>query len=152
MANIKIWDGTATFTAGQTPFGFYDSDLTSNPMQIKVAKFCGTRLGYPLMDVELQSGSFFACFEEAVTTYGNEVFQYKIRENYLNMEGSPTGSTVNNLVMDAGLERIVGISRHYGTEAEVGGNVTRYSGSLDITASVQSYDYGCLGNCCRYYR
>ena len=140
MANIKTWDGTATFTAGQTPFGFYDSDSNFQSDAVKVSKFCGTRLGYPLMDVELQSGSFFACFEEAVTTYGNEVFQYKIRENYLNMEGSPTGSTVNNLVMDAGLERIVGISRHYGTEAEVGGNVTRYSGSLNITASVQSYD------------
>ena len=79
MANIAIWDGTANFTTGSTPFGFYDSDSDFQVDAVKVAKFCGVRLGFPLMDVELQSGSFFACFEEAVTTYGNEVFQYKIR-------------------------------------------------------------------------
>jgi len=71
MANIQIWNGTATFTAGQsTPFGFYDDDLDFQEEAPKVANFCAIRLGYPLMDVELNSGSFFACFEEAVTTYG----------------------------------------------------------------------------------
>tara|TARA_B110000285_G_scaffold11180_1_gene11127 strand:- start:1935 stop:3080 length:1146 start_codon:yes stop_codon:yes gene_type:complete len=141
MANVTIWNGSATFTSGSaTPFGFYDSDASFQEDAVKVAKFCGTRLGYPLMDVELQDTSFFACFEEAVTTYGNEVFQYKIRENYINLEGSPTGSSVNNIVMDAGLERIVGISRHYGTEAGAGGNVKKYTGKLITTGSVQNYD------------
>ena len=73
MANKSIWDGTSTFVSGQTPFGFYDSDNEFSVDADKVAKFCATRLGYPLMDVELQSGSFYACFEEAVTVYGNEV-------------------------------------------------------------------------------
>ena len=67
---------------------------TSGTDADKVAVFCANRLGYPLVDVELQSGSFYACFEEAVTTYGNEVFQYKIRENYLNLEGVSTGSSL----------------------------------------------------------
>ena len=79
MANIQTWNGTATFSAGMTPFGFYDDDAEFQTDIIKVAKFCGQRLGYPLMDVELQSGSFFACFEEAITTYGNEVFTYKVK-------------------------------------------------------------------------
>jgi hypothetical protein len=30
----------------------------------------------------------YASFEEAVTTYGNLVYQYKIRDNYINIEGS----------------------------------------------------------------
>ena len=141
MANVTIWDGTATFTSGSsTPFGFYDSDSVFQNDAIKVAKFVGTRLGYPLMDVELQDNSMFACFEEAVTTYGNEVFQYKIRENYLNLEGASTGSTMNNQLTDPTLNRIVQIAGHYGTEAEVGGNVTKYSGSLTITGSKQEYD------------
>ena len=140
MANIQTWDGTATFSAGMTPFGFYDSDSEFQTDAIKVSKFCGSRLGFPLMDVELQSGSFFACFEEAITTYGNEVFQYKIRENYLNLEGSSTGSSMNNQLTDPTLNRIIQISQHYGTEAGVGGNVTKYSGSLQITASKQEYD------------
>jgi len=140
MANIQTWDGTATFSVGMTPFGFYDSDSEFQTDAIKVSKFCGSRLGFPLMDVELQSGSFFACFEEAITTYGNEVFQYKIRENYLNLEGASTGSSMNNQLTDPTLNRIIQISQHYGTEAGVGGNVTKYSGSLQITASKQEYD------------
>ena len=141
MANVTIWDGTATFTSGSsTPFGFYDSDTQFQTDALKVAKFCGTRLGYPLMDVELQDISMFACFEEAVTTYGNEVFNFKIRENYLNLEGSTTGSTMNNQLTDPTLNRIVQIAKHYGTEAEVGGNLTKHSGSVDITAGKQTYD------------
>ena len=140
MANIQTWNGTATFSAGMTPFGFYDDDTEFQTDIIKVAKFCGQRLGYPLMDVELQSGSFFACFEEAITTYGNEVFTYKIRENYLNLEGASTGSSMNNQLTDPTLNRIVQISQHYGTEAGVGGNVTKYSGSIAITGSQQNYD------------
>lgn len=140
MATVTIWDGSATFTTGSTPFGFYDTDTAFQSDAEKVAKFCGTRLGYPLMDVELQDGSFFACFEEAVTTYGNEVFQYKIRENYLSIEGISTGSSFNNRLIDPTLQRVVELSKNYGTEAEVGGFTTRYTGSLNLTASVQDYD------------
>ena len=140
MANIQTWNGNATFSAGMTPFGFYDSDTEFQTDIIKVAKYCGQRLGYPLMDVELQSGSFFACFEEAITTYGNEIFTYKIRENYLNLEGASTGSAMNNQLTDPTLNRIVQISQHYGTEAGVGGNVTKYSGSIAITGSQQNYN------------
>jgi hypothetical protein len=140
MANVTIWNGSATFNAGDTPFGFYDTDGAFQTDAVKVAKFCGTRLGYPLMDVELQQESFFACFEEAITTYGNEIFQYKIRENYLNLEGASTGSSMNNQLTDPTLTRIVQISKHYGTEAGVGGNVTKYSGSIAVTGSIQEYD------------
>lgn len=140
MAITSIWNGTSTFASGQTPFGFYDSDAQFAADADKVASFCATRLGYPLMDVELQSGSFYACFEEAVTTYGNEVFQYKIRENYLNLEGASTASAVNNQLVESNINRFVQIAKNYGTEAGVGGNVTKYSGSLDITGSVQNYD------------
>jgi hypothetical protein len=140
MANIVTWNGSSTFSTGQTPFGFYDSDSDFQIDADKVSKFCGTRLGYPLMDVELNSGSFYACFEEAVTTYGNEVFQYKIRENYLNLEGASTGSSFNNKLIDPVLNRTIQIAKSYGTEAGVGGNITKYSGSISLTADVQEYD------------
>ena len=44
------------------------------------------------MDVELQDINFYTAFEEAVTTYGNELYAYKVREDYLSLEGSTTGS------------------------------------------------------------
>ena len=140
MAEIKIWDGTATFSAGMTPFGFYDNDTEFQSEAVKVAKFCATRLGFPMMDVELQSGSFFACFEEAVTTYGNLVFQYKIRENYISMEGASSATSANSKIVNPSLQKMIKISQEYGTEAEVGGNITRYTGSLPVTASIQDYD------------
>jgi len=140
MANITIWNGSATFASGMTPFGFYDSDSDFQTDAVKVAKFCGSRLGYPLMDVELQSGSFFACFEEAISTYGNEVFQYKIRENYLSLEGSDSTVSANNKIVNPTLDRVINISKNYGTESETGGNVTRHTGSLAVTSSKQEYD------------
>jgi len=140
MANVDIWNGSANFDVGDTPFGFYDSDTEFQTDAEKVASFCATRLGYPLMDVELQDLNFFACFEEAVTTYGNEVFQYKVRENYLSLEGASTGSALNNQLVEPTLNRVVNISKNYGTEAEVGGLVTRHTGSLSLSASVQNYD------------
>lgn len=140
MANIVTWNGSSTFAAGQTPFGFYDSDTAFQTDSDKVASFCAQRLGYPLMDVELQSGSFYACFEEAVTTYGNEVFQYKIRENYLSLEGAQTGSGANGKLINPTLDRYIQISKNYGTEAEVGGNITKYTGSLDLRQGIQTYD------------
>jgi hypothetical protein len=141
MANIQIWDGTATFTAGQsTPFGFYDDDLDFQDEAPKVANYCAIRLGYPLMDVELNSGSFFACFEEAVTTYGNEVYQAQAVQNYLSLEGGSTSTTLNNAVISPTLQNIIRISAGYGTEATVGGTVTRYSGSLAVQRDKQTYD------------
>ena len=99
MANIQIWNGNSTFAAGQTPFGFYDDDLAFQEQAPKVASFCAVRLGYPLMDVELNSGSFFACFEEAVTTYGNEVYQALAVQNYMSLEGGSTTTNLNNAVI-----------------------------------------------------
>ena len=140
MADIAIWEGSSTFQAGQTPFAFYDTDVDFIADADKVAKFCAQRLGYPLMDVELQSGSMYACFEEAVTTYGNEVFQYKIRENYLSMEGDSSATSYNSKLIEGGLGRVIEITENYGTEAGVGGNVTKHTGSMAVTASIQDYD------------
>lgn len=140
MAQVSIWKGNSEFEPGTTPFGFYDEDEVFQVDADKVSTFCATRLGYPLMDVELDSGSFYACFEEAITTYGNEVFQFKVRENYLSLEGSSTGSALNNKVVNPTLYHTVQISKNYGTEAEVGGFNTLYTGSLSVTKNKQTYD------------
>ena len=79
MANIPIYDGNPTWNSSSVPFGFYTGSSDFQTDSVKVAKFCAQRLGYPLVDVELQSGSFFTAFEEAVTTYGNELYAYKVR-------------------------------------------------------------------------
>ena len=141
MANIPIYDGSPTFTSGSmTPFGFYDGDSDFQTDSVKVAKFCAQRLGYPLVDVELQSGSFFTAFEEAVTTYGNELYAYKVRQDYLSLEGASTGSNLNHALIKPNMATIVRLSEQYGEEAGVGGDVEWYTGSVVLTASKQTYD------------
>jgi hypothetical protein len=140
MSNIAIWNGTSTFTTGSTPFGFYDADSVFRSDADKVAQWCAQRLGYPLVEVELQSGSFYAAFEEAVTTYGNEVYQWKIRENYLNLEGNSTGSSFNNQVITPNLGSLIRISETYASEAGAGGDTTWYTGSFTMKNNVQDYD------------
>jgi hypothetical protein len=140
MANIAIWNGTSNFTTGSTPFGFYDTDVDFSSSADDVAKWCATRLGYPVVEVELQSGSFYAAFEEAVTTYGNEVYQWKIRENYLNLEGVSTGSNLSNKLVTPNMGNIIRISEMYASEAGTGGTINIYTGSVDTTPGVQDYD------------
>ena len=122
--NIPIWTGTSTFAPGQTPFGFYDNQLDFKTDADKVSNFCARRLGYPLAEVELQSGSFYTAFEEAVTTYGNEMYAYKVRESYLSLEGSSTTTTSNEKLIEPNFAGLIRLSEQYGEEAGVGGNVT----------------------------
>ena len=71
MANIPIWPGSSSFFPGDTPFGFYDTDPEFQTDAYKVADWCVRRLGYPLVDIELQAVNLFTCFEEAVNEYGS---------------------------------------------------------------------------------
>ena len=80
--NIPIWTGTSTFSPGDTPFGFYDTDLQFQNDIDKFAIFAARRLGYPIVDIELQDLNFYAAFEEAVTTYGNEMFAYQAAQKF----------------------------------------------------------------------
>jgi len=140
MANIPIWPGSSSFSPGNTPFGFYDSDTSFQTDADKVANFCARRLGYPLVEVELQDISFYAAFEEAITTYGNELYAYKIRDNQLSLEGSSVNENLNDALITPSFEPIVRLTEQYGAEAGTGGNVPYYKGSIPITASVQDYD------------
>ena len=138
--NIPIWTGTSTFAVGQTPFGFYDNDIDFKKDADKVADFCARRLGYPLADVELQSGSFYTAFEDAITTYGNELYAYKVRENYLSLEGADNTVIPNDKIINPNFASLVRISDQYGEEAGVGGNVTYHKGTLNLVKSQQDYD------------
>jgi hypothetical protein len=138
--NIPIWSGTSTFSPGETPFGFYDYDADFQRDADKVANFCARRLGYPLVDVELQDISFYAVFEEAITTYGNELYAYQIRDNQLDLIGVSTATPLNNSIVTPNFSSIIRLSQQYGSEAGSGGNITYYTGSIRLTASIQDYD------------
>lgn len=142
MANIPIWNNNPGDISGSTPFHFYDNDTDFQTEGPLFATWASTRLGYPIVNVELQDINFYAALEEAVTTYGNEVYQWKVRENYLSMEGNIVDNTTtfNNQLITPNLGNIIRISETYASEAGVGGFTTYYTGSIAMTASVQDYD------------
>ncbi len=138
--NIPIWPGSSSFHPGDTPFGFYDKDPAFEKDADKVCTFVTRRLGYPLVEIELQALNIYAAFEEAVTVYGNELYAYKIRENYLTLEGAPSSIEIDEAIVTPNLGRIIDYSEQYGAEAGTGGNVPWHKMAVPLTSSVQDYD------------
>ena len=141
--NLK-WPGSSSFVSGSsTPFGIYDADTSFQTDAPKTADWCAKRLGYPIIDVELTSGSFFACFEEATSEYGAQVNQFNIRNNLDILKGASTGSNINysqKLVDGSSVPTIFRMAQSYGTLSGVGGNVDIKKAYIDITPGVQKYD------------
>ena len=76
-----------------TPFGYYDNDSEFIKDAQRAAAFVAQRLGVggtSNATTYITELTVYAAMEEAVTTYGNMVYQYKIRDNYISLEGSPT--------------------------------------------------------------
>ena len=140
MANIPIYPGSSSFFPGQTPFGFYDYDAQFQVDADKLVTYCARRLGYPLTDIELQDLNFYAAFEDAITTYGNEIYSFQIRDNLLSLEGAPTTTYVNDAIITPNMGTIIKLSQQYAAEAGAGGNITYYSGALALTPGKQTYN------------
>ena len=138
--NIPIYAGSASFFPGDTPFGFYDYDPQFQVDAERMADWCARRLGYPIVDVELQDINFFAAFEEAVTEYGNQVNTFSARDNMLSVMGFDTGSSLNGRYVEPTLKGLFRLAKQYGSEVGAGGNLTWYTGSLSVRANKQVYD------------
>ena len=138
--NLK-WPGSSSFATGSTPFGIYDTDTSFQTDAPKTADWCAKRLGYPIIDVELTSASFFACFEEATSEYGAQVNQFNIRNNLDILKGAATGSNYSQKLVDgSSVPTIFRMAQSYGTLSGVGGNVDIKKAYIDITPGVQKYD------------
>jgi len=140
MSSIAIWPGSGSAVSESTPFGFYDTDADFQADAPNFATWSARKLGYPIMDIEMQDINFYACFEEAVTEYSSQVNQFRIKENLINLQGYQTGSnlTHKNILPTPG--NIISIAEDYGTEAGSGGNVNWKSARINLTISQQTYD------------
>ena len=141
MANIPIWTGSSSFDASLTPFSFYDTEDSFQTDAVTTADWCAKRLGYPLVDVELQAANFFTCFEEAINEYGAQLYNFQIINNFQTLEGNATGSNFNNQLITPNLGGVVNISEQYGNEVDGGGgDYEVQTGSLDVSVGQQRYD------------
>ena len=140
----SIWPGSGSAVSGNTPFGLYDSDTTFQSDAPKFATWAARRMGYPIMEIELQDLQFYTCFEESITEYSAQVNQFNIRENLLSLRGQVTGSNVTHKNVTPNLAGNIRIAEQYGTEAGVGGTVDFKSGSISVNSGSQVYDLNAL--------
>ena len=141
MANIPTWPGSSSFDATLTPFSFYDDDGDFQTDAVNVADWCAKRLGYPLVDIELQSANFFTAFEEATNEYGKQLYDFQIINNFQTLEGNATGSNFNNQLITPNLGGTINVSEQYGSETDGGGgDYELQRGTLDVSIGTQRYD------------
>ena len=143
MANIPIWPGSSSFASvsNPTPFAFFDTDASFITDSDNVSDWCAKRLGYPLVDIELQDVNFYACFEEATNEYGSQVYNFQIINSFHTLEGTTTGSNFNNQLISPNLGSTINISDQYGNETiGGGGDYKKEAGTIEVIAGVQKYD------------
>jgi hypothetical protein len=150
MSVNTYWSGStynaflsASASLDATPFGIYDNDSEFKTDAPKTATWVARRLGYPIVNIELDNQQIWACFEESTSEYSAQVNQFNIRNNIDILRGQPKSNNQNfsqTLVDGSFLPTAVRMSQQYGTLAGVGGNTAIKKGYVNLTASVQIYD------------
>jgi len=140
MAQQPIWPGSGSAVSESTPFGVFDNDSEFQTEAPQFAKWCAQRLGYPIMAVELQDAQFYACFEESISEYSAQINQFNIRDNLLSLQGQPTSSNFTHKRLARTMGETIKLSKQYGTEAGVGGDIDIKKGSISVTSGSQEYD------------
>ena len=135
----------SSFTSGQTPYGTYDADSTFSTDIISVTKWTAKRLGYPVLQLEIPSGSVYACFEEAVNEYSQHMNNYNIKnwmwEQYgekSRISGSLSTGSANPVTPTLGPS--VTLSDKYGQIAGMSETYDLKKGYITLSGSVQDYD------------
>jgi hypothetical protein len=129
-----------------TPFGLYDTDTDFRNDAPKTSTWVARRLGYPIVNIELDNQQIWACFEESVSEYSAQVNQFNLRNNLDILRGQKKESIggrsnySQTLVDGSYLPSVIRMSQQYGTQAGVGGNTAIKKAYVNLTASVQVYD------------
>jgi len=131
---------------GSTPFGIYDADNAFRNESVQLCKFVARKLGHPIMQLEFNSGSIYACYEEAVSEYSSYVNNYNIKNWMWEKYGTDTRTNVTESMSTGSNEPVIPnmgfiteLSQQYGQASNVGGNTTLHSGSITLE-SKQEYD------------
>ena len=138
-------DPSDTFVEGQTPYGTYDSDATFQTDIISVTKWCAKRLGFPVLQLEIPSGSIYACFEESVNEYSQHINNYNIKnwmwEQYgekNRISGSLSTGSADPVTPSLGAS--VTLSDKYGQQVGLNENYDLKKGFITLSSSKQDYD------------
>ena len=138
-------DPTTFVSGAQTPYGTYDADSTFQTDILSVTKWVAKRLGYPVLQLEIPSGSIYACFEESINEYSYHINNYNIKnwmwEQYgekNRISGSLGTGSLDPVVPTHGPS--ITLSEKYGQAVNMGGNVDLKKGYITLSGSNQDYD------------
>lgn len=143
-----IWPGSASISGSNasiyTDFNFYDNDPLFLTESVQATEWAASRLGYPVIDVELTNKNFISMFEEATTTYGAILNEQNIKEYMLTVQGSSINTNLTGRQIRGGIGRIIELAEGYGAEVGVGGDVEWKHASIDVVDGQQLYDLNVL--------
>ena len=150
MSQNIYWSGStaSAFSASvalseATPFGLYDADTDFRTDAPKTATWVAKRLGYPIVNIELDNPQIWACFEESVSEYSAQVNQFNLRNNLDILRGQPKGRVANfsqTLVDGSYLPTTIRMAQQYGTLAGVGGSTSIKKAYIELTPGQQIYN------------
>ena len=139
------YEDPSSFVVGQTPYGTYDADATYQNDIVSVTKWCAKRLGFPVLQLEIPSGSIYACFEEAVNEYSQHINNYNIKnwmwEQYgekNRISGSLSTGSLDPVTPSLGPS--VTLSDKYGQIVGLSENYDLKKGFITLSGSKQDYD------------
>jgi hypothetical protein len=134
---------TFATTANPTPFGVFDLESDFITEADKMIVFVKRRLGDDILSVELTKKQIWANFEEACFEYGSILNQYQAKSQLVNWLGYATGTLTGGeqLYPRESLEFLARYAEPYASEADVGGAYNQISGSIQLEAGRQDYDF-----------
>ena len=135
----------SSFTSGHTPYGTYDADATFQTDIVSVTKWCAKRLGFPVLQLEIPSGSIYACFEESINEYSQHINNYNIKNWMWEQYGeksriSGSLSTGSSDPVTPSLGPSVTLSDKYGQVVGLNENYDLKKGYIVLSGSQQDYD------------
>jgi hypothetical protein len=143
--------GSTANVAGSLPFGVYVSDSQFLSGAADQVAFTYKMLGGDVLDIELTEHNVYAAYEAAVLEYSYILNIHQSKNALPNSLGNATasfdsdGEVVGGVDISQKLPSFdIGYVRQVATrtseEANVGGNLTHYSASIDVVQGQQEYN------------
>ena len=144
-----IYSDPSSFSSdsSSTPYGTYDTDAAFQADILTTTKWVAKRLGHPVMQLEFNSGSIYATFEESISEYSLHINNYNIKNWLWDQYGADTKTNVTGAMGTGSIEPGRGhlgsaffLSKQYGEAVNVGGDISLKSGSVSLVNGQQEYD------------
>jgi len=142
-----VYKDPESFTSGQTPYGTYDADSTFQTDVVSVTKWVAKRLGHPVLQLEIPSGSIYACFEESINEYSSHINNYNIKNWMWEQYGEKNRITGSAVSTTGSLDPItpsigpsIALSEKYGQAVNLNENYDLKKGYITLSGSAQDYD------------